>query len=340
MKTLNTRSEIEAAVDTLLRAGVFRPDSFRSPLTAHDISEIATERSDSPLVRTEDGWIVVHSHETITSTSLRRIAGVLEVVPHDETARALVKMFGSALGADEFYEAVPSPAAIREALGFLGCQADREETDFTAMPDPIEPSDEEAALFAALATTIDCNLNAARLVRKLGLTGKRTWFHDKFLPHIPFVLHQKGDPIRLLGFQPDPALHRPEEGCFLGLSVSDCGSRAMIEYRVSEEAVETASFNVSSHAKEVVAGDYEEVESGIRLAFSLERKNARKMSGIGRVIRRRFPGYVSGQHAFVLLDKVAGKAIVEVCDAVDIDARQRMRALLECGFVHQLALSS
>jgi len=337
MKTFATRQEIESAVDVLLKAGVFRTDCFRSPLSAGDVAEIAEERACFPLVKVGDGWTVVQSADTVAAVTLRRIAGVLDEVPHSETSKALAKMIGSELGAEELYEATPSPAAVRALLGFLGCQHGREGADFSTMPGWIAPTESEQALVQALSTTIDCNLNAARLVRKLGLEGRRTWFHDRFLPKVPFVIHEKGSPIRILGCMPNPALHRPEEGCFVGLETSECGTRAMIEYRVTEEAVETASFNVSAHAKEAVAGEYEEVESGCRLTFSLERRNARKLSGLGRVIRRRFPEYVSGQACFVLLDKAAGKALVEVADAVDFDARARMRSLLASGFAPQAA---
>lgn len=334
MKTFQTRHEIESAVDDLLRAGVFRPDCFKSPLTRHDVIEIASERTGHAIEAVGDGWFVVISSGTVAAVTLRRIGGVLESVPHAESAKAIVKLIESTIpDSGAFYEAVPSDKAVMALLSNLGCRHDRCEGDFTAMPDFIEPSEMEADLFGVLARTIDCNLNACKLVRRLGISGKRTWFNDKFLPTVPFVLNGRGQPIRLLGFDPDPALHRPQdEGCFIGLEVSSCGTRALIEYRVSEEAVESASFNISSSAKEVVAGEYVETESGVKLQFSLERKNARKLAGVGRVIRRRYPDYVSGQNAYVLLDKASGKAFVDVVDAIDLDGRRRMRGLLEAGF--------
>lgn len=332
METLESRRQIEEVVDVLLAAGVFRTDGFKSQLTSYDLAEIAEERSNWPIVKTDDGWHVVCNKDSVAATTLRRIAGVLDEVPHDEASKAIIKLIeASSPGSGKYYEARPSNAALRALLGFLDCECGRDSADYSRMPDWIAPEGLEEELHKVLSKTIDGNLNASRLVRRLGITGKRTWFNDKFIPTVPFVLNEKGAPIRLLGFEPIPALHAQDEGCFIGIEVSECGTRSMIEYRVSEEAVESASFNISAAAKEIVAGEYEEAVCGVTLRFRLDVKNARKLSGVGRVIRTRFPDYVSGQNAYVILDKVSGKALVEVADAIDHEARARMRELLANG---------
>lgn len=331
MKDIYGRTEIEAAVRMLLKVGVFSTRSFQCPLTADEVREIAAELSDAPLVDTVDGWTVVLSSETLAARTLRRIAGVLEVVPHHETLTALVRMIdASSPQAIEFYEATPGVPVLTALLGFLDCDHTEDRADFSTLEDWIEPSEREASIVRILEGTADCNLSTAALIRRMGMAGNRTTFNMKVLPDLPFVAGGKGELIRLLGFFPDAALHRHGEGSsFIGMEQSSCGSRLLLEYRLTEEAVETASFNIAPAAKEAVHGSYFDERSGATIRFNRDSKDARKLTGLRTVINKLFPDYVNGQRAFVLLDKDAGTASVKVFDATDYDGRDAARAWLE-----------
>lgn len=316
----------------LFNAGVFRT------------SWLPAGMGHSKMVSTADGWSVIVDPETAASEALFRIADAIDVViPYEDLSKAVIKhMIHKVPSLKEAYESYPSLAVLTILANSVDMEVTEKGFNPNTMTEIIEMSDEEKRLQGLLLATLDGHCSAARLVHQFGWSGRRTRFNDHFLPTVPFIIHDKKQPVKLVGHQPHPKLHSvDDQGRFVGIETSECGNRCLLEFIVSEQSVEGNSFNVSVAAKEAIAGRYEEVKSGIPLAFSLERKNARKFSGMGRVVRELYPQYIAGQTAWVVLDKEEGKAFVELHETSDFDARTRMRNILREGIdsVHQPAMS-
>lgn len=304
----------------LINAGIFRT-SWLEPGVVFD----------EECVNIPGGWTVVLNEETAASEAIYRIAAAIELpVPYMDMAKAITKHIICLVPKlKESFVSFPSETAVDCLVAELGGTITSKGYDLNTMEYVIDMTPDEEKLHGLLLATLDGNCPAARLVHQFGQSGRRTWFNDHFLPTIPFILHEKGKPVRLVGYEPHPKLHKQDEqGRFVGIEVSKCGTRCLLEFVVSEEAVEGNSFNVPVGAKTAVAGDYIEQASGIPLAFSLARKNARKFSGMGRVIRKLYPEYVAGNTAFLFLDKTAGEAVVELCEVNDFDTRQRFRNMV------------
>lgn len=306
----------------LFKAGVFRTSWLPEGMGA------------SNMVSTADGWSVVLDPETAASEALYRIADAIDVViPYEDLSKAVIKhMIHRVPSLKEEFVSYPSLAALTALATFVDMEVTEKGFNPNTMTEIIEMTDDEKRLQGLLLATLDGHCAAARLVHQFGWSGRRTQFNDHFLPTVPFIIHDKKLPVKLIGHTAHPKLHNvDDQGRFVGIEISECGNRCLLEFIVSEQAVEGNSFNVSVAAKEAIAGRYEEVQSGIGLSFSLERKNARKFSGMGRVVRNLYPNYIAGQTAWVVLDKGEGKAFVELHETSDFDARTRMRDILRNG---------
>lgn len=316
----------------LFKAGLFRTSWLPEGLGA------------SNMVSLDDGWSVVLDHNTAAAEALYRIADAIDVViPYEDLAKGVSKnIFHLVPSLKEAFISYPSYEALKKLAEFVGMEVTEKGFNPNTMREVLPMSDDEQRLQGLLLATLDGHCAAARLVHQFGWSGRRTHFNDHFLPTVPFVIHDKKQPVKLLGYEPHPKLHNvDDQGRFIGIEISECGNRCLLEFIVSEQAVEGNSFNVSVAAKEAVAGRYTEVKSGIDLSFSLERKNARKFSGMGRVVRNLYPEYIAGQTAWVVLDKEEGKALVELHETSDFDARSRMRDILRDGIdsVNQPSMS-
>lgn len=309
-------------IETLLAAGVFRAAWSEEAVDHFDVVSLA------------DGWCVHLSKDTAAAEAIFRIAGAIDVtVPFADMAKAVTKhIIHRQPVLKDMFESYPSDASLTLLAGEVGATVTAKGIEVNSMEEVIDLTDDEDALRSILLATLDGNCPAARLVHLYGKSGKRTWFNDHFLPTIPFIIHEKNQPVRLVGYQPHPKLHKmDDQGRFVGIEIDEDSGRCLLEFVVSEQSVEGNSFNVAVGAKAAVAGSYTEINSGIPISFSLDRKNARKFSGMGRVVRNLYPDYQSGQTAFVVLDRDNGQAHVELCPANDFDARQKMREMLKEG---------
>lgn len=314
-------NKVALASDDLLKAGIFRTSWLE------DVKS-------SNLTSTDDGWSVVLDQNTAAAEALYRIADAIDVViPYEDLTKGVLKnIFYKVPSLKEVFTSYPSYNAMKLLAEYVGMSVTQSGFDPNTMSEVIEMTDDERRLHGLLVATIDGHCAAARLVHQFGWSGKRTRFNDHFLPTVPFVIHEKKQPVKLLGYTPHPKLHNiDDQGRFVGIEISDCETRCLLEFVVSEQSVEGNSFNVSVAAREAVAGNYTEVRSGINMSFSLQRKNARKFSGMGRVVRNLYPKYIAGQTAWVVLDKDRGEAFVELHEANDYEARMRMRDILREG---------
>lgn len=331
------RQQNEATIRALASIGVFRKSLVSPYLTVGEVGEIAHELG-LDVIDTLGGWSVCLSSSTLASQTLRRIAGALGDdptlcrIPRHEVTRAIIKAIDHRHPElSDHFESYPDDSALNAVLFLAGCARDREWVDFSTVTDWIGPVNErEERILRALRQSLDCNLPSASLLRRIGMSGGRTTFNDAVLPAVPFVAGgEKGEPVRLLGQRPAPGrLQNRDLPTWQGMTPSACNERLLIKYRLTEEAVETASFNVHKSAKELVAGEYVEERSGTTIRFNPETKDARKLTGVRTVIRSLFPDYVTGQHAFILLDKANGTAHFEVLNATDYEGEERMHSML------------
>jgi len=337
MSHADDRQHNEAVIRNLAAIGVFRKSQVSPFLTVGEVGEIAHELG-LDVVDTAGGWSVCLSSSTLASQTLRRIAGALGDepslcrVPRHEVLASIVKAIDHYYPElSEHFESYPDDVALNALLHLAGCGRDKDWVDFSPVTDWIAPVNQrEERILHHLKMSLDCNLSSARLLREIGMSGGRTTFNDTVLPAVPFILGgTKGEPIRLLGQRPSPErLKQREHGTYLGLKESDDKDRLLVKYRLTEEAVETASFHIPAEAKQIVAGSYFEEQSGATISFNLDTKHARKLAGLRTVIRSNFPDYVAGQHVCILLDKANGAAHVEVLNATDYDGDERMLAML------------
>lgn len=314
-------------ITKLLPADLFRSGLFRTSWLPEGFGA-------ANMVTLEDGWSVILDHNTVAAEALYRIADAIDVViPYEDLAKGVLKnVFHNIPSMKDAYVSYPSFEAMKHLAEFVGMDVGDKTFNPNTMTEVLPMTDDEERLHGLLVATLDGHCAAARLVHQFGWSGRRTQFNDHFLPTVPFIIHDKKQPVRLLGHVPHPKLHNADDqGRFIGIETSESGNRCLLEFVVSEQSVEGNSFNVSVAAKEAIAGRYTEVKSGIDLSFSLERKNARKFSGMGRVVRNLYPDYMAGQTAWVVLDKDEGKALVELHESNDYDARDRMRDILAHG---------
>lgn len=337
MNHADARQQNEAVIRELAAIGVFRKSQVSPYLTSGEVGDIASELG-LDVVDTHGDWSVCLSSKTLASKTLRRIAGALGDeeslcrVPRHEVMKALIKAIDHAFPhLSDRFESFPDDSALNALLFMNGCSWQGGWVDFSSVTDWIAPlNHREELILHHLKVSIDCNLASARLLREIGMSGGRTTFNDTVLPAVPFILGgSKGEPVRLLGQRPSPErLKQRENGTYLGLTASQDKDRLLVKYRLTDEAVETASFHIPAEAKQLVAGSYFDERSGATISFNLETKHARKLAGLRTVIRSSFPDYVAGQHVCILLDKANETAHVEVLNATDYEGEERILSML------------
>lgn len=338
MATASIRQQTESTVRALASVGVFHKSTVSPHLTVGEVGEIVDECG-VDAIDTVDGWTVVLSSSTLVGVTLRRIAGALGDepslcrVPRHEVVLAITKAIDHAFPQlSEHYETLPQERALDTLFYLTGCRVDRDWVDFSTVTDWIAVKEgHEALILDELKRSIDCNMAYAKMLRPIGMSGNRTTFKTKVLPSVPFVLGgYKNEPVRLLGQRPSPArLKQRETGTYLGLAASECGNRLLVTYRLTDEALQTSSFHIPQDAKRAVAGEYYEERSGMTISFNINTKHARKLAGLRSAVLRLYPDYVAGQHVYLLLDKVAGTAHVEVLNAIDYEGQDRVREMLD-----------
>jgi hypothetical protein len=324
--------------------GLFHTSYLRGILTHGEVVEDVIDITDAPVVDFGSGWVGVNDLNSVALTTMFRIAAVTEdrVIPYADIANAIIKM--AEWGPDdvvakdrkaiakrwgEYFEVLPSNAAISGLASFVGATDTGKGVDFSSVSEVIEPTELERAVLDAIEMQYDFCAPSSRLCRearkRLPPTSKLTVDY-RTLKRIPFILKPEREYNRLVGFEPDARLVSSVENAGMtGLIKSTDGLRVIVEYLVSEENVEGNSFNVQVDAKPVVAGSYLHQATGTSIALNTDTKFAQKLTGIGAVIREVYPNYVNGQKCFVMLDKVNNTAEIELINAGDIDREMEIK---------------
>jgi hypothetical protein len=324
--------------------GLFHTVLLRGILTHGEIVEDVSDFTTAPVVDFGSGWVGINDFNSVALTTMFRLAAVTEdrVIPYADVANAIVKMVewgpdglaakdrkAVAKRRAEYFEALPTKAAIAALASFIGANDTGSGIDFSTVDEVIQPNELEQAVLDAIEMQYDFCAPSSRLCRearkRLPKSSKLTVDY-RTLKKIPFILKPEREYNRLIGFEPDGRLVSSVENAGMtGLIKSTDGLRVIVEYLVSEENVEGNSFNVQVDAKPVVAGSYLHQATGTNIGLNTDTKFAQKLTGIGAVIREIYPDYVNGQKCFVMLDKVTKTAEVELINASDIEREMQIK---------------
>ena len=334
----------------LVRGGVFRKawmdDLGYGPdeASALCVSEFGVE----PLAFS-GGWNAVVCDDTVAGRTVLRVAGALfrERVPCGDLAEAVIKMvrYGvmesggkrdAALGKDlaEFFTALPPQDLLIALAVHVGASCLGSHVDFSEAERCIMPTQLEAEIVNKLVICRDGYAPTSWLSRRLESRPSRTSVDYTILPAVPFLLKADKGPARLLGVRvPENEISRGPSETFVGLTRSPCGNRIAIEYRVNEEAVEGNSFNVRPDWRELVHGTFTEVNTGRIISYDRNGRDARKLIGVGKIIRSAYPDYETGESAIIVIDRAAGTASVEVGRRYGRSFESRIASLMGSGIV-------
>lgn len=331
--------------------GLFHSALLRGILTHGEIVDDVSDFSPYPVVDFGEGWVGVKDFNCIALRTMFRLAAVTDdrVIPYSDVGQAIVKMVewgpenckatdrkAVARRWSEYFEVLPSKAAVSGLAEFIGATDTGKGIDFSTVGEVIEPTEIEQAVLDAIEMQYDFAAPSSRLCRearkRLSPSSKHTVDY-RTLKKIPFILKPEREYNRLVGFEPDIRLvSNVENAGMTGLVKSPDGLRVLVEYLVSEENVEGNSFNVPVEAKEIVAGSYLNRKTGTSIGLNIETKFAQKLTGIGAVIREVFPDYINGQKCFVLLDKKEKTAEVELINANDIEREMEIKLWVKGDF--------
>ncbi|MBY3432606.1 hypothetical protein HFN89_00265 [Rhizobium laguerreae] len=324
-----TQTSNELAVG-LVKSGVFREIWMADlGLSLEDAAALAADLFDATLTSFTSGWYAIVSDATVAGRTVLRIAGAIddETVPTADIAEAIIKMvkygvmerggkrdrkLGEALA--ELFTMAPPEDLVTAVCAAIGATASGGRIDFSDVDRLIEPvSIAERDLLIKLSIRAEGHAPTCWLSRRMNSRPSRTTVDYTLLPSVPFVLKAEKGPARLLGRTvSDEELGRGAGETFVALTHSPCRSRVALEYRVNEEAVEGNSFNVRPEWRDFINGQFTEVNTGKTVKYDRDGRDARKLVGVGKVIRTCYPNYEVGESAFVVIDRVAGTATIEV----------------------------
>lgn len=334
----------------LVKGGVFR-ETWMAELGYDRVAfgELVSATFGDVLAEFPLGWFAVMSNETVAGFNLMRVAGAIDdvVVPFNDVSEVIIKMIkygrmeksakkrdkdlGEAL-AEKFTTAIPRDV-IEALCRFVGADCAGGNADFSTAEYVIMPINAvERDLLGMLLTRQHGHAPTCWLSRRLESRPSRTSVDYTILPSVPFVLKTANGPARLLGRTVgEDEIGRDAGETFVALTHSVCGRRLALEYRVNEEAVEGNSFNVRPEWRDFVNGEFHEVNTGGRLKYDREGRDARKFIGLGVAIRKAYPNYETGESAVVVIDREAGLATVEVGNRYSPVFKARLAGLMSVG---------
>ncbi len=324
--------------------GLFHTVFLRGILTHGEVVDDVNNVTEAPVVDFGSNWVGINDLNSVAMKTLFRLAAVTgdRVIPYADVANAIIKMVecgpDSALAKDRkgiakrwavYFEVLPPNTVISGLATLIGANDTGRGIDFSTVDEVIEPTELERAVLDAIEMQYDFCAPSSRLcreARKLLSKDSKLTVDYRTLKKIPFILKPEREYNRLIGFEPDARLvTKLETVGMTGLAKSSDGLRVIVEYLVSEENVEGNSFNVHADAKQIVAGSYVNEKTGTSIGLNIDTKFAQKLTGIGAVIREIYPDYVNGQKCFVMLDKVAKTAEVELINASDVDREMQIK---------------
>lgn len=338
-------ARVRPIIHDLVSTGVFRLNGFETTLSASDLEDIAFEEAGGYLHSLADGWHVTNWEDTVAAEVMNRIAGVVdEPIPVQDVIQSIMKMIACGpldervaavrrkKGREiaECYESEPSYLAMDLLCDIAGVKRVGDKIDFTNCDHPVEPTIKEKDVLYCLEESPYRSMTMGRLCRKMENKPSRTWV-DGFLETLPFILKNKGEAPRIIGSEGIPEYALDETESFVSMTKSSDGKRFMLEFRISEECVESNSFNIPSACRNDIHGLFTEVTTGKPIKHNRESRDARKVTGIGLAIRTLFPAYLGKENAFVIVDHETMQARVEVVGLYSHDKRALVERMLEEG---------
>ena len=332
----------------LLKIGIFNVHALNAMgVDCDELQSTLSSLPDQMVFTCEDGWTVVADEKNMAMNTILRIAGALDIspLPIKDISRALMKMMEwgdigegkkgkSSVGkyiADN-HENFPSNAAVRFLSQAIGADVSGYGTiDYSTSNLFIRPIGVEKDLLAKLNLTTGGYASISWLSRRLNSRPARTKMDSTIYPSIPFVLRDSKAPVRLVGRNVVVSQKKTRGETFVGMRRSKNGSIVALEYNINEETVESNSFNVSPQCRSIIAGVYNEVNTGKSIKFILGRKDCRKFDAVGTVIRKAYPNYENSETAFVVLDREKGIATIEVGLRYERKFEDRITCVMENG---------
>jgi hypothetical protein len=333
----------------LVKSGVFRETWINElGMSLEEASALALDHFDVPLTAFSSGWFAIISDNTVAGRTVLRIAGAIDdqSIPMRDIAESVMKMvkfgvmerggkrdkkLGEAIG-EMFTMALPEDLIVGlcEAIGALAFGGRIDFSDADRLVEPVNAAERD--LLIKLSVRIDGHAPTCWLSRRMDSRPSRTTVDYTLLPSVPFVLKADKGPARLLGREiSEEEVGRGAGETFISLTHSRCGSRIALEYRVNEEAVEGNSFNVRPEWRDFVNGEFVEVNTGKTVKYNRDGRDARKLVGVGKVIRTCYPNYEVGESAIVIIDRAAGTASIEVGHRYNDAFDTRVADLMENG---------
>jgi hypothetical protein len=333
----------------LVKGGVFR-GTWMAEL-GYDrsaIGEIVSATFGDALAEFSNGWFGVMSNETVAAFNLMRVAGAIDgvAVPFCDISEMIIKMIrygrmgksakrDKVLGetlAEMFSTAIPRDV-LQALCMFVGADCTGGCADFSSCEYVIMPINHmEYDVLGMLGTRRNGNAPTCWLSRRLATRPSRTSVDYTILPSIPFVLKSANGPARLLGrIVTEEDMAKDSGETFIALTRSPCGRRISLEYRLNEEAVEGNSFNVRPEWRDLVHGEFREVNTGGRIKYNREGRDARKFIGLGVAIRKAYPNYENGESAVIVIDHGTGLSSIEVGNRYSERFEARIASLMADG---------
>lgn len=338
--------------------GIFnRAAAAAAGLSEAQIEAALSSVPSGDLHETADGWVVITSEAGMAMETVMRIAGALDhaPVPLSDIARAMLKAMSHgkypgfrrhpALGRamSDWHSAYPSNESVAILCRAIGATVDgNDRADFAEAEMIIRPVGVELDLLNKLSMRTRGHAPASWLARRLDNRPSRTTV-DGYVSKIPFIIRdEKRQPVRLLGRQVGEGdLARPPRETYVNMRRSRDGRIVALEFNLTEEAVESNSFNIPASLRSVVRGRYHEIGTGTPIVFDDGHgRDARKLFGVGSSIRKAYPNYENGETAFVFLDRASGTARIEVGLRHDQEFEGRVGAILGTGIHGQFPMAA
>lgn len=327
--------DVDQALVDFISIGVFHACALRKSISEGELfDDLRNMRQDADQVMAiGNGWGIIADLQTVAVRTMLRIAAVTDsrTIPYEDIAQAIIKMIvwgpdvdDAALRKEfgkrwsEYFEMMPSRAVVKALAAFIGATDKGAGIDFSTSTHVIEPTEIEVDVLEALLSQYDHCAPTSRLCRLIPGNKSRTHVDYNVLKGIPFVLKPDREVNRLIGYQRNALLAANElKDSYVSMYKSVDGARVVLQYVVSEQNVEGNSFNVPACAREIIDGTYACKGMKGSVAFNMNGKDARKITGVGKFIRTIYPNYVEGQKLFILLDRLEWVANIAICDADD-----------------------
>lgn len=290
--------------------GIFNLENIRELFEVSDLKKYIEEESDYDVKFLIDNWVVINNPESLSSEIIRKIAWYSgkEEIPIDDIRKAIyARILYQGKKNTEFSKIMPSKSSVMALISFLS-----EDKDFNLqsykvsleqITDPIEPDSVSEELLYKLESSVDNALSASKLAYRMNKQGQRWKIYEQIVPMSGFAINDD-KLIRLVGTVPNPKYHKSDTNqAFIDRKQSNDGNIQILQYQLNNEIVECNSFNIPIGLKKFIEGTYTDITTGRKIGLDCDDEKARKIIGVGPIVRKLFEYYVEGQILVMVINK-------------------------------------